>query len=402
MARVGRGRLSTVFRVSRPAGGETESLAVLPKVIPTTVVVVGLFPWADNRLATPMKHMARVLAGWENVQVFYLDTEWPAPPGTRWHHVATRRTLAQIWRIRPAGEGLVPFAFQNVAGTPASPETLYEAMESGRVVVWANSFWSEQSWHIAETFWPDRLLYECHENVVAPTMGSTPGHTALLARADAVVAITEMVADHVRSHGATPVVLGNGVELDRFRDAGPAAPTWTFGFVGHFYEWLDVEALAALAEAFPEESLVLVGPVQDKMVADVERLKAYPNVHVRPAISYAEVPALLQSIEVCLLPRLLTPESVACDPLKLYEYLAAGRPVVSTALPAAVQAASVVYVAKPGADFVEACRLALAEARSGYFAGARVARGRQLVAGRTWEARAGAAWAALAWDDLPR
>ncbi len=369
----------------------------------TVVLVVGLGPWRDHRVAMPMDQMARVYSRYPNVVVYYLDPNWAATPGARWRYATEPSNPAGCWVLRPdPREGsfaaALSTAFLDVRGYAVTGAALVAALdEATRVVCLTHSFWPDVCRRLVETLMPDAVIYDCHETVVAMASASREGaaHAWLVDRADVVLAISPAVAQAVERLGRTPMRLGNGIEVARFQAAAPEAPQWTFGLVSAFSDWVDVAALQALAEAFPGESVALVGPVHQNMGRAYETLSARANVIAHPGVPHADVPAMLQRMEVCLLPRLLTPVSMACDPLKLYEYLAAGRPVVSTRVPSAVALADVVYLADGGPDFGSGAARALSDVRAGRFDASRVAACRAAVATRTWDARCAAAWHAL-------
>lgn len=382
------------------AGAGPGSLPAVPGMS-TALVVVGLGPWLDHRVAMPMDQMARVYSRYPDVAVYYIDPHGAASPGARWRQATEGAAPAACWRLQPvpigAAGGPSPGVFVDVVGQAVAAAALVAALDAvQRVVFLAHSFWPEVCRRLVETLQPDAVLYDCHETAVTMASGTAAAaaHAWLAGRADVVLAISPAVAQAIERQGRTPMLLGNGIEVERFARQPPAAPEWTFGFLGSFYDWVDVSALHALADAFPGETLALVGPVHESMGRAYERLTARPNVIGHPAVPHRDVPAILQRMELCLLPRLLTPDSLACDPLKLYEYLAAGRPVVSTRLPAAEALADVVYLAEGGAHFVQEATRALADVRSGRF-GARQGAGRAAVAARTWEARCRTAWDAL-------
>ncbi len=77
--------------------------------------------------------------------------------------------------------------------------------------------------------------------------------------------------------------------------------------------------------------MVLVGALADP--AHLEPLRALPNVHLRPPVPRAEIAALIAAADACLVPHVRTQADVAMSPLKLYEYVAAGRPVAAVDLP---------------------------------------------------------------------
>lgn len=392
-------------------GGRLEGVSPVAlsavRVVKTMLLVMGLFPWLDHRVAMPMDQMARVYSRYPDVDVYYLDPNWPSAPSARWRQWAEGTPAAYCWRLGPlsAASGAMTAAadgprsvFVDIEGHAVLVEAFLAALDAAdRVVCLAHAFWPELCRRVVETLLPDAVIYDCHETVVTMSGGPTrAAHEWLVARADVVLAISPAVAQAVERLGRTPMQLGNGIEVERFAAEPPARPQWTFGFLGSFYDWVDVSALHALAEAFPDETLALVGPVHESMGRAYERLTARRNVNAHPGVPHAEVPAILQRMELCLLPRRLTPDSLACDPLKLYEYLAAGRPVVSTRLPVAEALDDVVYLADSGAGFVEAAARALADVRTGRFDADRAAGCRAAVATRTWEARCRAAWSAIA------
>jgi glycosyltransferase involved in cell wall biosynthesis len=101
------------------------------------------------------------------------------------------------------------------------------------------------------------------------------------------------------------------------------------GYVGAVSQWLDQEMLAAAARTKPEWSFVLIGPVD----TDVEILRALPNVHLLGRKSYATLPAYLKGFNLTMIPFKINELTRGVNPVKLYEYLAAGKPVISSDLP---------------------------------------------------------------------
>jgi glycosyltransferase involved in cell wall biosynthesis len=135
-------------------------------------------------------------------------------------------------------------------------------------------------------------------------------------------------------------VVPNGVDPDRFRpDVWPAAPgtpgSFTVGFVGSMKPWhgLDVlvEAFARLHDRAPDARLLLVGdgPARADVCADLSARGLAGVVHSTAAVAPREVPALLTSVDAAVAP--YAPASgFYFSPLKVYEYMAAGRAVVAS------------------------------------------------------------------------
>jgi glycosyltransferase involved in cell wall biosynthesis len=105
---------------------------------------------------------------------------------------------------------------------------------------------------------------------------------------------------------------------------------------------LDVPLLAALARSRPEWSFALVGPVgPGDPRTDVSALRELPNVHLLGPRAYSQLPAVLRAADAGLIPYARNPITESVFPMKVYEYLAAGLPVVATPLPALADVAEV-------------------------------------------------------------
>ena len=136
------------------------------------------------------------------------------------------------------------------------------------------------------------------------------------------------------------------------------------GFYGVIDERMDLELLTAVADARPEWSLIMVGPVAKIDRADLPRR---PNLHYLGAKSYAELPDYLRGWDVALMPFAVNEATRFISPTKTPEYLAAGCPVVSTPITDVARhygALRAVQIADSAAEFITACAGALA-GRSG-------------------------------------
>jgi glycosyltransferase involved in cell wall biosynthesis len=152
------------------------------------------------------------------------------------------------------------------------------------------------------------------------------------------------------------------------------------GYYGALAAWFDYELLAAVAERLPHWWFVLIGPDYDGTAA---RLPARPNVRWLGLKDYAELPAYLQRFDVAMIPFVINDITRATSPVKLFEYIAGDRPIVTTPIEEAFNYASVQI-----ADGAEAFAAALETAYAGRTDGA--AR-RVRMAERdanTWAARA--------------
>lgn len=158
-------------------------------------------------------------------------------------------------------------------------------------------------------------------------------------------------------------------------------PTPRIGVVGVHDERLDVEAIEAIARHDPTWTILVVGPVRPGDV-DVARLRGLPNVHLLGGRTVTELPAYLKAMDVALIPYKLNELTRNIFPLKLYEYLAAGVPVISAALPELADMSDVLLFAKTPSEYPALVVRALAEDSPAKRA-ARVA----LAARNTWDER---------------
>lgn len=154
-------------------------------------------------------------------------------------------------------------------------------------------------------------------------------------RADLVVAVSSVLVDVYRAQGIEAVLIPNGCDPEHFSNtaAPPTGGTPTVAFVGHLSDRVDVGLLAAVAREGVR--VKLIGPAQETMRSGLfDDVLAGPNVSWLGPRAYADLPRLLDDVTTCLLPYANTPFNRASFPLKILEYLAAGRRVVATDLPA--------------------------------------------------------------------
>jgi glycosyltransferase involved in cell wall biosynthesis len=213
--------------------------------------------------------------------------------------------------------------------------------------------------------------------------------SVLLAAADVVFAGGyQLYKRKSRLHGNVHFY-GCGVDLDHYaraRDGDTVIPADVrdlphpiVGYFGVIDERLDYDLIARLADAFPQGSVVMIGPFAK---INREQLPQRANLHWLGQRSYEDLPAYVKAFDVCLMPFALNDATENINPTKTLEYMAAGKPIVSTPVADVVRNfGSLVQIANTHDEFVVAVeRAATSPDRE------LIARGIERARGATWDA----------------
>lgn len=190
----------------------------------------------------------------------------------------------------------------------------------------------------------------------------------MIRRADATVYTARKLGPVVEEAGARrSAYIPNGVNVRRFAEGDRSLPADLAAipgprvlYVGALEEWFDVELVAMCARRYPDASFVIVGPPR----IDLSALAGLANVHLLGVRSPAVLPSYLWNCDVGLIPFDPSHKVIGTvHPIKLYEYIACGLPVVSTAWDELEAIALDFTRARSRAEFVEAVGAALARGR---------------------------------------
>ncbi len=196
--------------------------------------------------------------------------------------------------------------------------------------------------HLGET----DLIYYCVDEYTAFT-GASNGlreiENDLFRRADVVVVSGERLYESKKDFNPNTFVIRHGTDWRHFRTAlDPALdipreikdlPRPIIGFHGLLADWVDFELIRKTAEHFKDGSVVLIGKIAVDAEQKIKILDDVPNVHFLGRKPYSELPAYCKGFDVALNPFVINELTLAANPLKVREYLAAGLPVVSTDIP---------------------------------------------------------------------
>jgi glycosyltransferase involved in cell wall biosynthesis len=183
-----------------------------------------------------------------------------------------------------------------------------------------------------------------HEEEAGLPVERTVGfhHPEAMARADVVTVSNAVLGGLHRTERDDLILLENGVDLALFTADGPVAPELAavdapvVGYHGAMAAWFDVELLEQVIRLRPGYRFVFVGPVDPRAKGRIEALLALSGVlHVdrQPA---SRMPEFIRGFAAGTVPFVVDDMTAGVTPLKMYEYLAIGVPVVTTPLPACV------------------------------------------------------------------
>ena len=197
----------------------------------------------------------------------------------------------------------------------------------------------------------------------------------LLDSADVMIAVSDELVHAKRGPGRDIYLVENAVDFEAFHQAAKSAsipndlasiPSPRLGYSGLIGKRLDLGLLERMATSYPDWSIILIGKVDDRRCeAAMNALRARPNVHFLGEKHFSDVPAYVAGLDVGLLPYEVNEETLHISPLKMYEYLATGLPVVSKDIPSAQKKRDHVAIASDEHGFFRSCEQAVSDSGSG-------------------------------------
>ena len=355
---------------------------------------------AENR--TSSHHVAQRLAA--RVPVLYVDSPGMRAPGASGRDIkrAFRKVAAALRKPVRTPEGVwhctVPqLPFRRVPGIDAFNRlfgrwAVGRAMRSVGITRRISWFVVPHPGFMAQRLGEALCVYYCIDDYAAhPGVDAeliTERDRDLTRRADLVFVAPPALVDAKRALNASTVFSPHGVDVELFRQAsepgtevpmgarGLAKPV--IGYFGSVHEWIDLELIQWLAEARPHWTFLLVGHA----ATDVSALRAMANVRLVGTQPYATLPQWAKAFDAAIIPYRLNRQVANCNPLKLREYLATGKPIVSVRNREIEKFAQWVRIA----DDRDAFLAALDEVMQGEAEDA-PARRIAAVAGQTWDRR---------------
>jgi glycosyltransferase involved in cell wall biosynthesis len=328
------------------------------------IVCVGFADW-DTELWTNQHHLMSRLA--RDNRVLFIESLGLRRPQFAGRDVRRIfRRLGRAFRLRRVPDGpwvlsplVVPLHGSrrlralNARLLTAQVARALRALDFHEPILWA---YVPQAEALIESVSPALVVYHCVDDIAAqPGIDAASFREAeerFARRADLVLASAPSLAQRLGEIADDVLYAPNVADTAHFATAlgeGPIDPALAvlpdprIVFTGAVVATkLDVPLLAALARLRPQWSFALVGPVgPGDPRTDVSALASLANVHLAGARSYAQLPAVLRGAHAGLIPYAINELTRSIFPMKVYEYLAAGLPVVATPLPALADVADV-------------------------------------------------------------
>lgn len=234
-----------------------------------------------------------------------------------------------------------------------------------RVVTW---LYTPMAVRVAKGLHPVAIIYDCMDDL-SGFLGAPEDLLAkdreLLAAADAVMTGGPSLWKLKKERHAYVHCFPSSVDVEHFQSASDAEepsdqahlPSPRLGYYGVIDERMDLDILAALAEAHPDWQIVMVGPV---VKIDPATLPKAPNIHYLGRKDYSELPAHLAGWDVALIPFARNSATRYVSPTKILEYMAADKLIVSSSIADVAEPyADIVFLGDTPEEFVHACESAL-------------------------------------------
>lgn len=367
----------------------------------TDVFIWSVIDW-NFRTQRP-QHLAMALAA-KGHRVFYVSNNFvdAGQPGFKVDALDDSGRLFQI-HLNLSGAPQIYHAMPDqdqVAAITASLASLLGWTRSIRCMSFVqHPYWLEPAQSLPNA----KLVYDCmdhHGGFEDNAEGILGGERSLIQQADLLVVTSQWLHDELSPQAKNIAMVRNATEYAHFctrpqKVFSDAKGRRIIGYYGAIAEWFDVELLRRIALDNPEALVLMIGRDTANVSSQVGDIA---NIRFVGEVPYAELPYWLHAFDVCLLPFKVIPLTLATNPVKVYEYLSAGKAVVSVDLPELSQFEGLVRLADDHDGFLAEVKQALAEDRDD----PSLREPRQAFASRqTWQHRAETLDQALSSIDEP-
>jgi glycosyltransferase involved in cell wall biosynthesis len=362
-------RVSRLLRWVRPALGRPGAVpSATQRPLPASslpdYIVWAVIDW-HLRIQRP-QHLALELAR-SGRRVFYVSCRLvdESVPGFRVEPLDGEGRLFQIFfQVRNAPQ--IYSASLQEAGQDQLRDGIRMLLDWGEIVepisLVEHPFW----FGAARSVPGGHLIYDrmdLHEGFGTFSEGMGEAERELMSVADLTIVSSAWLDEDSARYTERRMMLRNAGEFEHFAPL-PEAPVRDtagrriIGYYGAIAGWMDLDLVEAVAARFSDCLIMLVGHDQCRASS---RLRRFRNVRLTGEVPYDQLPRFLHGFDVCILPFKVIPLTEATNPVKIYEYLSAGKPVVAVDLPEMSIFGDLVHLASGRREFLEAIAVGLAE-----------------------------------------
>lgn len=238
------------------------------------------------------------------------------------------------------------------------------------------------------------LCYDCLDNYAAFTWADVDllkQENKIIKKANIITCSATLLYEKIKKLNKNTFLLPNAADFEHFnKDYSPSNLFLSkklnknnkavIGFIGAIYEWLDLDLLKHLITTRQDWLFLFIGPQQAGLKTNFLNKENVKSLGIK---SYQELPQYLSLFDVCLIPFKVNEVTECANPIKMWEYMSAGKPIVSTPIPEAEKLKQIIYIAKDKYQFIDKIEKALDEKEKN------IKTKRILMAkGNTWEHRA--------------
>lgn len=264
-------------------------------------------------------------------------------------------------------------------------------------------FYDPQAAYVLDKLSAALVCYDCVDEMTEFPVYASPKLKAhiiaaeqmLLAKADVVFTTSPHLYAAKKQANPQTYYVPNVADINHFGQARLAStpipddlqniPHPIIGFIGAISAYkLDLALLQRLAASHPAWQIVLIGPIAtgELETGPIQQLRHHPNIHLPGLKPYSALPGYLKGFDLCMIPYQLTFYTCGVFPMKFFEFLATGKPIVATALPSLSEFERIVKIAHSHEEFIAAVEQVLRDDPD-HDREARL----QAAEGHTWEAR---------------
>ncbi|HYR75271.1 MAG TPA: glycosyltransferase [Pyrinomonadaceae bacterium] len=353
------------------------------------VVCFSIFNW-DFRYQRPQQIMSQFSAHGHRVFYLRLDRVLPLQDSPRFSVSSLKENVYQVTlaAMRAPWINHEDIKGKNAQAFLASLEDLRRAYQINEAIAYVMTpSWASAALE-AKNRWGWRLIYDCMDEWngfpgMVPDV--TEAEQRLARQCDLVVVTSQHLYDKWCGLNRPMILARNAVDYDFYAKGCRPNPLLAsvehpvVGYYGAIADWFDVELVTYVARKRPNYTFVLLGEIVN---VDVSKLERLPNVRVLGQQPYETMPQYLYHFDACLIPFRMNRTTEATDPVKVYEYLSGGKPVVSVALPELESFRDLLYIARDRDDFLVQLDKALTENDP-----LAIERRRSFAAQNTWQKR---------------